>query len=183
MSKKNVNNIDRIRDIIFGSEMKAFEKKFVHLEAAIEEIDERVEALLDEFYGLRNSIEKEFGSIHKSVEKKIDTLVAATHKEQAKLKKKIAASNTDLQQQLKDQKNKFGAKLKAVKESIATDKVESTFRMKKMISEIERSLQQDIKSLHEEQLSRENMAQILLAMAEELQNNSLSLSAKRKETN
>ena len=180
MSKKNTNNIDQIRDIIFGSEIKAFEKRFARLETAIEEINEKIEQRFDE---LDDAIAQEFKAVHKRVEKKIENLTHSTQKEQTKLKEQIATIDTDLHRQLKDQKEKFSAKLKAVKEAMAADKIEVTFRMKKMISETERVLQQDIKSLHEEQLSRKSMAQMLLTMAEELQNSDdLTLSQKRKET-
>lgn len=69
------SNIDRVRDILFGSQVREIEKKFIHLK---EDIDKRVEDLRDEtskhFDSLENYFKKELLALNELLKTQQDLL-------------------------------------------------------------------------------------------------------------
>lgn len=166
MSETNGNNVDQIRELIFGSQIKEFEEKFKQLETMMHEIDEkRTKA----FEAAQSTLQKETERALEVLEKKIDNLATATQKERHNLKELIDRTDMTLQTQLENQKDEFATKLKMLKESVADEKRKTEEQMQRMKSEIEMLLQKEMASLDDEKLSRDSMAQLLLDVALKIQ--------------
>ena len=166
MSDTNSNNVDQIRELIFGSQIKEFEEKFKQLEAMMHEIDEKRSKALE---AAQSTLQKETERALEVLEKKIDNLAAATQKERLNLKELIDTTDKSLQTQLENQKDEFATKLKVFKESVADEKRKTDEQMQRMKSEIEALLHKGMASLDEEKLSRDAMAQMLLDVALKIQ--------------
>lgn len=166
MSDKNVNNVDQIRDLIFGSQIKEFEEKFSKLEGTLRSVEEKISKAFQESH---SKLQKETERALEALEKKIDNLAGTTQRERTKLKELIDTTDESLQLQLENQKDEFATKLKIMKENIADENAKMQERMQTMKSEIEDALQKGMASLGDEKLSRDSMAQMLLDVAMKIQ--------------
>lgn len=166
MSEKNANNVDQIRDLIFGSQIKDFEEQFNQLNNTLKLLEEKMTKTFNESH---HKLQKETERSLEVLEKKIDNLSSSTQRERAKLKELIDTTDETLQEQLSNQKDEFTTKLKIMKENAADDNKKIEERMTAMQNEIQTTLQKGLSSLSDDKLSRDSMAQMLLDVAMKIQ--------------
>ena len=162
MADKNANSVDKIRDLIFGTQIKDFEEKFSSLDNTLELLEDK---MTKAFNASHDKLRKETRSALDVLEKKIDNLSSNTQKESTKLKELIDTTDKSLQVQLSHQKEKFALKLKAIKETAEDDNKKMAANMAVMQSEIEATLEKNLSTLSDEKLSRDSMAKMLLDVA------------------
>ncbi len=166
MAEKNMNNVDQIRELIFGSQLKEFEEKFNTLSKTLQSVEEKV---LQTFRESHSKLEKETSRSLEALEQKIDNLAEATQKERAKLKELIDTTDDALQAQLKSQKEEFLTKLKIMKENVEDENQKMNDNLLTMKKQIEAALNEGLANLGEEKLSRDAMAGMLLDVAMKIQ--------------
>jgi len=166
MEDKNVNNVDQIRDLIFGSQIKDFEDKFTQLNSMLETAEKRIDkAIYDTNLKLQTQTERSI----EALEKKIDNISTLGHRERIKLKELISATDESLQEQFSNQKDEFSTKLKIIKNSVEDDNRKMQENLQIMKKEIENSLKSGLSTLNEDKLSRDVMSQFLIDMAIKVQ--------------
>jgi len=178
MSEKNANNVDQIRDLIFGSQIKDFEEKFEHLSASLKSAEEVIRRSFNE---TQKKLEKETERALGALEKKIDNLSSTTHKERTKLKELINTTDETLQDNLHNQKDEFDTKLSILKENIADENGKMTHNMKTIKEEIFNTLEAKIATLSDAKLSRDAMSQMLLDVAMKIQGTDVNTLLKQDE--
>jgi len=166
MSEKNANNVDQIRDLIFGNQIKDFEAQFNQLNDTLKTMENKISKAFNES---QTKLQKETERSLEVLEKKIDNLSSSTQRERTKLKELIDTTDENLHEQLTNQKDEFAAKLKIMKENVADDHKKISENMKTMQSEIQVTLQKGLSSLSDDKLSRDSMAQMLLDVAMKIQ--------------
>jgi len=166
MSNTTVNNVDQIRDIIFGSQIKDFEDKFKSFETSIQNMESSLKKVFNDAY---SKLQKETERSLEALEKKIDNLSSSTQRERTKLKELIDTTDETLQLQLLNQKDEFTTKLRILKENVSDEQKKLVDNMKSMKKEIETLIKTDLNSLSEDKLSRDSMAQMLLEIAMKIQ--------------
>ena len=171
MSEKNANNVDQIRELIFGSQIKEFEEKFNKLEGTLQVLEEKISKTLQESY---NKLQKETERSLEALEEKIDNLSMSTQKERSKLKELIDTTDETLQTQINNQKNEFLTKLKIMKENVDDESSKMNEKLVQMRTQIESSLSEGLRTLGDEKLSRDVMANMLLDVAMKIQGTDVS---------
>lgn len=166
MSDKNANNVDQIRDLIFGSQIKDFEAQFDQLNDTLKILEEKMTKAFNESH---TKLQKETERNLEVLEKKIDNLSTTTQKERTKLKELIDSTDENLQDQLSNQKDEFSTKIKIMKENVADDNKKMSERMTAMQNEIQAALENGLANVSDEKLSRDSMAQMLLDVAMKIQ--------------
>ena len=166
MSNKNINNVDQIRDLIFGNQIKDFEAQFNQLNNTISLVENKITKMFNESY---TKLQKETERSLEVLEKKIDNLSSSTQKERNKLKEMIDTTDENLHEQLKNQKDEFSIKLKTMKENTSDENKKIVENMKMMQKEIESTLNKGLIKLSDDKLSRDSMAQMLLDMVMKIQ--------------
>ncbi len=166
MSDKNVNNVDQIRDLIFGNQIKDFEAQFNKIHDKIQVMEEKMTKAFDESH---SKLQKETERALEVLEKKIDNLSSSTQRERTKLKELIDSTDENLHEQLSNQKDEFATKLKIMKENVADENKKMTERMTAMQKEIQATLEKGLAGLSDDKLSRDSMAQMLLDVAMKIQ--------------
>ncbi len=166
MSEKNANNVDQIRDLIFGNQIKDFEAQFNQLNDTLKIMENKMTKAFNESHV---KLQKETERSLEVLEKKIDNLSTSTQRERAKLKELIDSTDENLHEQLINQKDEFSTKLKMMKENVADSNSKMSENMKTMQSEIQATLQKGLTALSDEKLSRDSMAQMLLDVAMKIQ--------------
>ena len=171
MSEKNANNVDQIRDLIFGNQIKDFEAKFSQLNHMLTAMEEKITKTLNESH---TKLQKETERSLEVLEKKIDNLSSSTQRERIKLKELIDTTDENLHEQLKHQKDEFETKLRIMKENISDDTQKLSNTIETMRREIESTLDKGLDTLSDEKLSRDSMAQMLLDVAMKIQGTDMS---------
>jgi vacuolar-type H+-ATPase subunit E/Vma4 len=166
MSDKNTNNVDQIRDLIFGSQIKDFEEKFNRLNSTMKTVEEKLTKMFSESH---HKLQKETERSLEVIEKKIDNLSSITQKERNKLKELIDTTDESLQDQINHQKDEFETKLKIVKENMADENRKMEENMNVMKENIQATLEEGLEKLSDAKLSRDSMAQMLLDVAMKIQ--------------
>lgn len=166
MSDKNANNVDQIRDLIFGNQIKDFEAQFNTLNETLKMMEEKMTKAFSES---QSKLQKETERSIEVLEKKIDNLSSSTQRERTKLKELIDTTDENLHEQLTNQKDEFNTKLKIFKENVADDSKKMTENIKAMQNEIQATLNKGLAGLSDEKLSRDSMAQMLLDVAMKIQ--------------
>ncbi|SFV64378.1 hypothetical protein MNB_SV-3-1525 [hydrothermal vent metagenome] len=166
MSEKNVNNVDQIRDLIFGNQIKDFEAQFNKLNDTLRVMEEKMTKSFSESH---LKLQKETERSLEVLEKKIDNLSSSTQRERTKLKELIDSTDENLHEQLTNQKDEFTAKLKIMKENVADDNKKMVENMAAMQKEIQATLEKGLAGLSHDKLSRDSMAQMLLDVAMKIQ--------------
>jgi DNA repair exonuclease SbcCD ATPase subunit len=155
-------NVDKIRDILFGSQMRDYEKRFQRLE---ERLTKDAESLRDElkkrFDTLENYAHQEIEAVGqrlkteksertdavKELSKEMRELHKALEKKLAQLDDVMTESTTELRKNILDQS-------KALTTEIAT-----------RTRELAATLDREVKALREEKTDREGLADLLTEMA------------------
>ena len=166
MSDKNANNVDQIRDLIFGNQIKDFELQFNKLNDTVKIVEEKMTKAFNESHA---KLQKETERSLEVLEKKIDNLSSATQRERTKLKELIDSTDENLHEQLTNQKDEFTTKLKVMKENVSDDNQKMSENMTAMRNEIQATLEKGLAGLSDEKLSRDSMAQMLLDVAMKIQ--------------
>ena len=170
MSDKNANNVDQIRDLIFGSQIKDFEAQFNKLNDTIKTVEEKMTKAFSES---QTKLQKETERSLEVLEKKIDNLSSTTQKERAKLKELINTTDESLQEQLMNQQDEFTGKLKIMKENVADENKKISDNMAAMQKEIQATVEKGLGTLGDDKLSRDSMAQMFLDVAMKIQGSDL----------
>jgi ElaB/YqjD/DUF883 family membrane-anchored ribosome-binding protein len=166
MSEKNSNNVDQIRELIFGSQLKEFDEKFVQLHRIVSTMEETLSTSIQTSY---TKLHKEISRTLEALEEKMDNLTTTNQKERLKLKELIDATDESLQDQLNNQKNEWLAKLKITKENMDDENQKLNNDMQALKAEVQATVQTGLSALSDEKLSRDAMAQMLLDMAMQIQ--------------
>ncbi len=180
MSEKNANNVDQIRDLIFGSQIKDFEEKFNHFSASLKSTEESMRRTFEESH---SKLQKETERSLHALEKKIDNLSNTTQKERTKLKELISTTDETLHDTINNLKDEFDTKLTIVKENISDDNTKMSQNIESLKNDIYNTLEAKLATLSDAKLSRDSMSQMLLDVAMKIQGTDMgALLSEEKET-
>jgi len=166
------NDVDQIRELIFGSQIKDFESKFSQLNAKVDQMKEDSAKAINESY---MKLHKEIERSVEVLERKIDTVASTAQKEKTKLRELIDTTDETLQDQLATQKDEFLGKLKVMKESVDDENLQINQDLQTMKQQIEMSLANGLQKLSDEKLSRDVISQALIDMAMKMQSPNANL--------
>jgi len=161
-----MNNVDQIRELIFGSQLKEFDERFDTLNKTLRSMEEKLTHMFKEAH---TKLQKETERSLEALEQKVDNLSTMTQKERNKLKDLIDTTDETLQTQLQNQKNEFVTKLKIMKENVEDENEKMKQNLVQMQIEIEKRLSEGLSTLGDEKLSRDVMAGMLLDVAMKIQ--------------
>lgn len=159
--RDRLGNIDQIRDIILGSQLRDFETRFDKLESDLSMLQEEIEDRTDQ---VRTVLSTELRAAVDSLEKKFKTLNSNTLEETA-----------DVRQQVDRINRKFSNNVEALDEAL--DRQTNSIRDE--LSQTRDRLQEDVRSLknqvfeelarrfsvlRDEKVARDDMAEILFEL-------------------
>lgn len=159
--RDRLGNIDQIRDIIFGSQLRDFETRFEKLESDLSMLQQEIE---DRTEQVKTVLSTEMRAAVEALEKKFKNLNLNTQEETG-----------DLRQQIDRVNRKYSSSIEALDEAI--DKQSNSIRDE--LSQTRDRLQEDVRSLknqvfeeltrrfsvlRDEKVARDDMAEILFEL-------------------
>ena len=166
MSNANVNNVDQIRELIFGQQIKEFESRFDELSNEMKALESRLSRRLDESF---NKLSRENQRATEALDQKIDDLAEMTQKDRNKLKELIDTTDEALQTQVRNLKNELLNKLTITRENMEDESGKLREELERMRREIESVLNRELTNLDNDKISRNGLAEMLLDVAMKLQ--------------
>lgn len=166
MSSKNANNVDQIRELIFGQQIKEFESRFAKLSAELQSVEEKLSARLDE--GL-SRFNRETQRALEALDQKIDNQAETARKDRAKLKELLDSTDEALQTQVRNVKNELLNKLKISRENLEDETGKLRSELEQLRRDLEEMLARRLDGMDEEKVSRGAMAEMFVEMAMHLQ--------------
>jgi ABC-type transporter Mla subunit MlaD len=127
--RERLGNIEQIRDIIFGAQLREYNSRFEKLESDVSLLQQEMRDRIDE---VKNVFSAELRSLAESLEKRYKTISLNVQEE-----------TTDLRQQLDRVNRKFSSNLEALNEAVDTQKE----LLREELSQTRERLQEDIRSL------------------------------------
>lgn len=159
--RERLGNIDQIRDIIFGSQLRDYNNRFEKIESDLSLLQEDIQARIDQ---VKTVLTTEIKSSVENLDKKIKTLSLNSHEE-----------STDLRQQLDRLNRKFSSSIEALDEALD----HQTNSLRDELGETRDKIQDEVRSLKhhvleeldrrftlvmDEKTSRDDFAEILFEL-------------------
>ncbi len=162
----NLNNVEQIRDIIFGNQIREFDTRLNKLDDDIKSLEQKmIKAFSRSHIKLRTETERSM----EVLEKMINSFAITAQQDRIKIKEMIDSTDTNLQSQISNQKDEFLNKLRMMKDNMSDEKRRTSENMYNLQKEIENALNSGMSSLSDDKLSRDSMAKMLLDMAIKVQ--------------
>lgn len=166
--RERLGNIDQIRDIIFGSQIREIDTRFNKIESDLSNLQQDMQNRLDQ---VKNVLLTEMRASNESLEKKLKSLALTSQEEGA-----------DVRQQIDRLNRKFSANVEALDESIdkqttslrddlsqTRDKLQEEVRVLK--NQVFDELERRFSLLREVKVSRDDMAELLFELGMRLKGN------------
>ena len=155
-------SVDKIRDILFGHQMRDYEKRFARLE----------EHLLGEIKELRETTSKQLESVEAFIKKEVELLNQQLKTEQAQSAEAAKSLSKDLEKNIRTvsgriekQDEKQSKDSQDLKQQLLEQTKNLSEQIRKKHEESSKALQNNVAELRDEKMDRSALAQMLMEMA------------------
>jgi DNA anti-recombination protein RmuC len=171
MTEKNTNNVDQIRDLIFGSKIKEFESRFTLIEKKLAETEHE---FIKRMNDLSVKMQRDAERTYEVLEKKLNNLMLSTQKERNNLRELIDTTEETLRTKISDQNEEFTTNFKVLKKSIDEQHQKLTTHIDTIRRELEAYLNEKIAAYDNDKLSKDMLVQTLIDAAIRIQGTDIS---------
>ncbi|MDJ0552980.1 MAG: hypothetical protein QNJ68_00745 [Microcoleaceae cyanobacterium MO_207.B10] len=159
--RERLGNIDKIRDIIFGSKLREYENRFDKLESELslvqQEMKNQVEQVRNvfstELHAAVDSIEKKFRSVNLTLQNTQED-IGENKQQLERLNRKITNTKEVLDETIDNQANSLGEELSKTREQLQND-------VNNLKSQIFAELERRFSMLQDVKVSRDDLAEVM----------------------
>jgi hypothetical protein len=155
-------SVDKIRDLIFGNQMKDYDKRFAHLE----------EGLRRQLSELRNATDNRLDSIEAFIKKEIEALSDRLKTEQSmrvesakELSKEIKDSTRLISKNIEQLEEKQSKDSRDLRQQLLDMSKNLSSEIAKKQNEASRALDRAVKELDEDKVARSTLSELLMELA------------------
>ena len=166
-NKPSAESLDKVRDILFGSQSREFEKRFARLE----------ERLAKEAADLREDLKKRFDALEGYVKKEVDSLIGklkAEHEQRTESAKEISRELKDASRAFEKRTGQLDEQLTAnargLREQILNQSKTISDEMRQKHEAMTAALERATAQLREEKTDRAALASLFMELAMRLNN-------------
>lgn len=161
----DVGNLDRVRDILFGSHMRNYEKRFSHLESR----------LVKEYADLRNDVKNRLDFLEDYTRKEVNLLTERLQQEKHERHEQVEELAQDLEKTLKSLEKKIAQldeqsaqRERHLRQSILELSKSFSDEMQQKSQDILALLQQEAQEIRKNKAERSTLVNLLTSMAMQL---------------
>ncbi len=170
-SINTAENVEQIRNIIFGTQTKEFDTRITQLSDNLQDMEKKLTKMIyDSHIKLRTESERSFATMEKTLEDIRTTIV----KDRIATKEQINLRDVNLQNQMVTHNELLVRKLNNLKHLLDEEKRINHDNLYRVKDEIQKTLELEFKHVSENKLSRNKMSEMFLDIAMRLQNESPS---------
>ncbi|MBP0016859.1 MAG: hypothetical protein J7647_04795 [Cyanobacteria bacterium SBLK] len=159
--RDRLGNVEQIREILFGSQLRGYEQKFEKMEADFVSLQREVRDRLEQ---MQSSLSSEMKALADSLEKKLKYLSLTTHEETTKLWQKIEQTNQKNSSTLEALNKNFNTKTSALKEELTQTREHFQSDSQTLKTKIFAELEKCFSNLKDTKVSRTDLAEVLFEL-------------------
>ena len=160
-------NVEKIRDILFGTQMREYEKRFVRLEDRMQK----------EMNSIKDELQKSFESLEKFMKKEFELLNERLEKEQddrsnsvKKLNEELKDMSTSIEKKIIQTEDKLNKRSRELHEQILTQSKSLSDDIRQKHETISELLDKEAQELRIDKVERADLSELLMEMAMRLSN-------------
>ena len=166
MSKKQVDNIEQIRDLILGPQLREFQERFERFE---EQLERRDDVLIQQTEASLEKLKRRINRSLNLLESRLDRCAETASKDRSKLKKMMHATDDSLREMLDQHKQIASHRMKRFRKEVREENRKRAKSVARLERKVLQSVSEQIQQLEEGKIARDEIAQVLLSAAMELQ--------------
>jgi uncharacterized phage infection (PIP) family protein YhgE len=154
-------NIDQIRDIIFGPQLREYNRRFEKIETSLSSLQEDVRARIEE---TKNTLSAALRTAIESLEKKIRSLNANAQEEWGNLRQQLEHIDRKFSNSLETLSGEVEANTKSLREDLSQTRSKLQDDIRTLKTQVYEELDRRLSLLGDVKVSRDDMAEILVEL-------------------
>lgn len=157
-ARARAGNIDQIRELMFGSQMREYDGRFEQLESDLSNFHEETRKRIDE---VNNNLSDELRVAVESLERKIKELGLTTQEQGTDLRQQIERTDSKFTQRLESLSEEVNANATALREELSQARGKLQEDIQGLKTQVFNELNKQFSTLGEVKVSKDDMAEIL----------------------
>lgn len=166
--RERLGNIDQIRDIIFGAQIREYETRFGKLESDISHLQQEMRSHVEQ---LKVSFTAEFKAGFEILEKKLKLFNLNREEEAADLRLSVDRLNRKFSSCIQSLDEELDSQTKSIREDISQTKVQLEEEVLALRDLVLEEIERHFSNLRHSKVSKDDMAEILFALGMRLKEN------------
>jgi len=175
MSTNQLGNMEQIRELMFGPQIRMFEEELNKMNNTLQTIDEK---LSDKINKLEVKLISEHEASTTIIEQKIKTLSTTMQEGSIDTKEQLVKYEKKINQSLEDVQEVFEAQLSLLKNEHAQSKIANSNELESLKSSISTLLNEQIENMKNIKVSKDDLSAMLLDFAMKINDSSIEDSLK-----
>ncbi len=171
-------NIEKIRDILFGSQMRDYEKRFARLEDRMQK----------EVNGLKDDLRKHFETLESFIKRELELVNERLQKEQndryaaaKELSQELKETSTGLERRIVETEDLINRKVRDLHDQLLAQSKNLSDDIHQRCQTISVALEKEAQELREDKVDRANLSELLMEMALRVNKNPVDFDAAANE--
>lgn len=159
--RERLGNVEQIREILLGSQIRAYEQRLDKLEAEVGAMREEIRERLDQ---MQTTFAQEIKGTADSFEKKIKYLSLTTHDETTKLRQKVEQTSQKNYAVLETLNKTFSSRMAGLREDVTQTQEQLQNETRALKAKIFEELEKCFSTLQDSKVSRVDLAEVLFEL-------------------
>ncbi len=160
-------NVEKIRDILFGTQMREYDKRFNRLEDRMQkEVNSLKDELSRSFESLEKFMKKEFELLNERLEKEQEDRASATKK----LNEELKDTSANIERKILQTEDKLNKRSRELHEQILDQSKSLSDEIRQKHETISELLDKEAQELRTDKVERADLSELLMEMAMRLSN-------------
>ena len=157
-----LGNMEQIREILFGSQIRTFEEDLIKLDAKLSTIHSEINNRIDT---LEKNLQDEQTSSSQALEQKIKNLTLLVQDESSDAKEQLVKHEKKFNRSIEDTKDEINTQISTLKKDQENAKVTVKKELESLQSSLNKIINEHAKGLGESKISKDDFSAMLFDMA------------------
>jgi hypothetical protein len=159
--RERLGNIDQIRDIIFGAQLREYDNRFDKIDSDLSMMQQDIQARIEQ---VRTVLSTEMRTAVDSLEKKIKSITLNTQEESADLRQQIDRINRKFSSSIEALDEALDSQTGSIRDELSQTRERLSEETRILKTQVFEELDRRFSMLREVKVSRDDMAEILFEL-------------------
>ncbi len=159
--RERLGNIDQIRDIIFGAQLREYDNRFDKIESDLTILQQDIQTRLEQ---VKSVLTTELRTAFESVEKKFKSLSTTTQEESADMRQQIDRINRKFSTSIESLDEAIDSQTTSIRSDFSQSRDQLQEEIRSLKTQVLEELDRRFSVLREVKVSRDDMAEILFEL-------------------
>ena len=159
--RERLGNIDQIRDIIFGAQLREYDNRFDKIDSDLSMMQQDMQARIEQ---VKNVLSAEMKAAVDSLEKKVKSLTLNTQEESADLRQQIDRVNRKFSSSIEALDEAIDNQTSSIRDELSQNRERLSEETRTLKTQVFEELDRRFSMLRDAKVSRDDMAEILFEL-------------------